>query len=305
MSFSMVATYVGTPCLVVDALSASGLRLESLAAMGVGSVLCALAALVAGYALVVASRLPVSTYLPASTFANTGNIGLPLALFAFGQDGLALAIAYFAVHTVLNFTVGQALAARRFWLRETLASPLIWATALGGSLSVTGAQLPLSLARAAHILAGLTIPMMLPAPGYSLTKLKVKSIVWPLAFSALRLIGGFAIGWGVALALGMTGVPRGVPVIESAMPVAVYNYMFAARYKYRPEDVAGLVVLSTAMSVAALPVFLSSCDGCRRRGQKAGPKAGSSTPCRTGSRFRLRPARSSASGPDDRDTCRS
>ena len=80
--------------------------------------------------------------------------------------------------------------------------------------------------------------------------------MWPLAFSALRLFGGFAIGWGVALALGLTGIPRGVLVIESAMPAAVYNYMFAARYDNKPEDVAGLVVLSTAMAIGALPIFL-------------------------------------------------
>jgi len=122
VSFAMVATYVGTPCLVVDSLGASGLKLESLSAMGLGSLLCTLAALAAGYAVVRASRLPVSTYLPASTFANTGNIGLPLALFAFGRDGLALSIAYFAVHGVLSLTIGQALAVRRFSLVETLAS---------------------------------------------------------------------------------------------------------------------------------------------------------------------------------------
>ncbi len=255
-SFSMVATYVGTPCLVVDSLSVSGLKLDSLAAMGLGSALCTLIALAAGYALVVASRQPVSTYLPASTFANTGNIGLPLALFAFGEDGVALAIAYFAVHSVLNFTIGQALAARRFSAVAVVASPLIWATVVGATLSVTGLRLPLALGRAAHILGGLTIPMMLMALGYSLTSLRPKSLGWPLAFSALRLFGGFAIGWGVALALGLAGVPRGVLVIESAMPVAVYNYMFAARYNNRPEDVAGLVVLSTAMSLFALPVFL-------------------------------------------------
>ena len=76
--------------------------------------------------------------------------------------------------------------------------------------------------------------MMLLALGYSLTKLKVKALAWPLAFSAPRLIGGFAIDWGVALALGVTGASRGVMVIESAMPAAVYNYMFAARFNNRP-----------------------------------------------------------------------
>jgi predicted permease len=256
VSFSMVASYVGTPCLVVDSLATSGLRADSLAAMGFGATFCTLLALAAGFLLVVLSRQSVSTYLPASTFANAGNIGLPLALFAFGKGGLALAIAYLAVHGLFNFVIGQALAARRFSFRGTLLSPLLWATALGATLSVTGAELPLSLARGAHILGGLTIPMMLLALGYSLTKLRVKSLLWPLAFSALRLVGGFAIGWGVALALGLTGTARGVLVIESAMPVAVYNYMFAAQYDNRPEDVAGLVVVSTVLSIGVLPLFL-------------------------------------------------
>jgi malate permease and related proteins len=256
MSFATVATYIGTPCLVIDALSTSGLKLGALVTMGLGSASCTMAALAAGFLLVTLSRRPASTYLPASTFANTGNMGLPLALFAFGEKGLALAVAYFTVHSVFTFTVGQGLAARRFSLLETLASPLIWAAVVGAALSVTGARLPLAIARAAHILGGLTIPMMLLALGYSLTKLKVTSVVWPLAFAALRLVGGFAIGWAVALAFGLTGVERGVLVIESAMPVAVYNYMFAARYNNRPEDVAGLVVLSTALSIGALPVFL-------------------------------------------------
>lgn len=255
---SLLATYIGTPCLIVDSLATSGLRADSLAAMALGATLCTLLALAAGFLLVTVSRQRVSTYLPASTFSNCGNIGLPLALFAFGKDGLALAIAYLAVHGVFNFVIGQSLAAGRFSFRETLFSPLLWATALGAALSVTGGALPPSLARAAHILGGLTIPMMLLALGVSLTRLRATSLKWPLAFSALRLFGGFAIGWGVAVALGMTGTPRGVLVIESAMPVAVYNYMFAARYDNRPEDVAGLVVVSTLLSLAALPLFLWS-----------------------------------------------
>ncbi len=255
-SFSMVATYVGTPCLIVNSLSASGLDAHTLATMGVGATLCTLTALAAGFLMVRLSRQPVATYLPASTFANCGNIGLPLALFAFGKEGLALAIAYLAVHSVFNFGIGQALAAGRFSFRQTLFSPLLWATAIGAVFSVTGAEPPLALDRAVHILGGLTIPMMLLALGNSLTQLKPGPLIWPLAFSALRLFGGFAIGWGVALALGLTGVARGVLVIESAMPVAVYNYMFAARFRNHPEDVAGLVLLSTAMALGALPIFL-------------------------------------------------
>lgn len=256
MSFSAVSTYIGTPCLIIDSLGNSGLRLHSLAAMGIGASLCTLIALAAGFVLVKASRQPMATYLPASAFANTGNIGLPLTLFAFGKEGMALAIAYLATHSVFNFVIGQALAAGRFSLLKTVFSPLLWATAIAAALSATGTELPLMLARAVHILGELTIPLMLLALGYSLSELAVTSLAWPLAFSALRLLGGFAIGWGVAFALGLSGVERGVLVMESAMPAAVYNYMFAARYNNHPEDSAGLVVVSTLLALFALPVFL-------------------------------------------------
>lgn len=258
LSFSMVSTYVGTPCLVVDSLSTSGLDLETLTTMAGAAVLCVALALAAGYVLVRAAGLDIATYLPSTTFANNGNIGLPLALFAFGQQGMSLAIAYFAVFNLFNFIIGEGLASGQFTIRRALFSPLVWATLLGSALSVSHAALPLVFSRSIHILAGLTIPMMLLALGVSLSTLEIKSLKWPLAISILRLFGGYAIGWGVAWAFGFTGVARGVIVLESAMPAAVYNYMFAARYNNAPEEVAGLVVLSTLIGVFALPLFLLS-----------------------------------------------
>ena len=215
-----------------------------------------LLALALGAATVAAARQSYSAFLPASTFSNCGNVGLPLALFAFGPKGLSLAIAYFAVHGVFTFTIGQGLASRRFSLVDVLISPLIWATLLGATLSVTGLALPDFIGRAMHILAGVTIPMMLLALGYSLTQLKVTSWVWPVTLSLVRLFGGFAIGWLVAWAFGLEGATRGVLILESSTPVAVYNYMFAARFDNRPEDVAGMVVVSTFLSIPLLPLFL-------------------------------------------------
>ncbi len=75
--------------------------------------LCVSSSLIFGAALILACRQSIPTFLPASSFSNCGNMGLPLALFAFGQQGLNLAIAYFAVHALFTFTIGQALAARR------------------------------------------------------------------------------------------------------------------------------------------------------------------------------------------------
>ena len=40
-------------------------------------------------------------------------------------------------------------------------------------------------------------------------------------------------------------------LIESAMPVAVFNYLLAARYDRHPEEIAGAIVISTPVSIVS------------------------------------------------------
>jgi predicted permease len=112
--------------------------------------------------------------------------------------------------------------------------------------------------RAVHILAGITVPLMLLSLGYSLARLKITSLRRGVVLSLARIVGGFAIGWLVCGVLGLDGLARGVVVVQSSMPSAVYNYMFAERYGTNAEEVAGLVVLSTLMSLVLLPLFLTT-----------------------------------------------
>ena len=102
------------------------------------------------------------------------------------------------------------------------------------------------------------VPLMLLSLGHSLASLRVGSLGKAMVFSLARLVGGFAIGWIVASAMGLEGALRGVVVIQSAMPSAVFNYMFAERYNNRPAEVAGVVVVSTLLSVLLLPLFLAT-----------------------------------------------
>ena len=97
---------------------------------------------------------------------------------------------------------------------------------------------------------------MLLSLGYALASLRVASYHRSVAFSVARLVGGFAIGWIVALVLGLEGAARGVVVIQSGMPAAVLNYLFAVRYGNDPQEAASIVVISTLFSIVALPLFL-------------------------------------------------
>jgi predicted permease len=139
---------------------------------------------------------------------------------------------------------------------DVVRMPIIWAIFAALLLLWTGWSLPPIVQRSLGLLGGITVPLMLMSLGYSLASLKITSWKRSMIFALARLIGGFAIGWGVAWLLGLDGLARGVIVIQSSMPPAVLNYLWAARYNNEPEEVAGVVVLSTFISLAFLPVFL-------------------------------------------------
>jgi len=254
---TLMVTYVSTPCLVVATFQRVELAPGALETMALAALATHAAFLALGWLAVKAARQPVRVFLPSVVFANTGNVGLPLCLFAFGEEGLALGIAYFAVNVVFLFTIGMGLAAGRMTVRELVFSPLIWAVALSVVLMTTEITLPTWIGDTVSLLGGVTIPLMLLALGASLATLKVTSFGRSVYFAVVRLVLGVGVGWGVGLALGLEGVALGVVVIESAMPVAVFNYLFAARHDARPNEVAGVVVTSTVLGFAALPFVLA------------------------------------------------
>ena len=169
---ALMVTSVATPSMVIDSLSTSGLQTGALGAIALASLLCHALSLGAGWLFVRAVGQPTTVFLPALTFPNTGNMGLPLGMFAFGQPGLALSIGYYAVASLLQFTVGQSIAAKQIDPRALLRMPLIWAIAFGLFLALTGLQLPNVASRGLHILGGLMVPLMLLSLGHSLARLR-------------------------------------------------------------------------------------------------------------------------------------
>lgn len=162
----------------------------------------------------------------------------------------------FAVASLGNFTIGQALLAGRGNLRQVLQSPMIYAVVIGIAGNLLDLHPPLWVMHSLQTAGGIAIPLMLLTLGVSLASLKVQDLRNGLILSVLRLGLGLAVGFGLSLLLGLEGVARGVFIIQCAMPVAVVNYVFAARFNREPAAVASLVVLSTLLSFATLPVLL-------------------------------------------------
>ena len=251
-----LVTWVGTPTLVISSLLKTAPTLTTLGLLVAAAVAVHALTTIVGYLVLRQTGLAYKTFLPSLIFGNCGNMGLPLSLFAFGEEGLALAIAFFMVSAIGMFTVGQAIAVGRTSLLTLVRTPILWAVAFAVTLLATDTQLPRWASNTIDVLGGFTIPIMLLALGASLARLKVKSLGRSVWLGLLRILGGVTIGLAISALFGLEGTARGVTVLLSAMPVAVFNYMFAQYYDNQPEEVAGLVVVSTAMSFMMLPFLL-------------------------------------------------
>jgi predicted permease len=251
-----LVTTLGTPCLIASTLTRLHPDANALATMAVVTLLSFLAFGVFGLAILRLLKLPYHSYLPALMFPNCGNMGLPLCLFAFGEKGLALAIIYFVISATLQFTVGVGIASGSADPRRLLRMPLLYAVAASLVFLATGWPVPLWLANTLELIGGLTIPLMLVALGVSLAQLQVRSLKRALGISTVRLGLGFLVGVGLAWGFDLDRVAAGVVILQCSMPVAVFNYLFAKLYERSAEDVAGMVVVSTMLSFATLPLLL-------------------------------------------------
>ncbi|MCK5165789.1 MAG: AEC family transporter [Rhodospirillaceae bacterium] len=247
---------IGVPALVLSTLLTVDINISALAQMA-GATFGFLALMAtAGFILLKTMGYSVRAFLPALVFPNTGNVGIPLALFAFGAEGMALAVAYFSVCIVLQFTAVVAISSGSASPKSLLRVPTLYAVALAIFIITTGIKLPEWAINTFDLLGGFAIPLMLITLGISLARLHISTFGKTLLISSFRLIVGFGISLALAEVMGLEGVMRGVLILQSTLPVAVFNYLFAQKYNTDPETVAGAVVLSTIMSFASLPLLL-------------------------------------------------
>ncbi|MDO6563593.1 AEC family transporter [Amphritea sp. 1_MG-2023] len=251
-----IVTYFATPCLVFYALAKVELAPAYLWNMGLAALLAILLFTLIGGAVLAIFKLPQRAFLQALTWPNVGNIGLPLCMLAFDEEGLALAVAFFTVYVVVQMTLGVAFVSGSFSLKSLLKMPIIPATALASVFLLSDLTVPDWLFNTTKLIGDLTVPLMLFTLGVSLASLKIGRLKVAFGLSALRLTMGFGVGLAIVWTLGLSGPAAGVIILQCAMPAAVFCYLFAQLYDQRPEEVAGLVIVSTFMGFVSLPALL-------------------------------------------------
>lgn len=248
---------LAVPCLIFTALMDAEIAPAALTALSFAALAAYGVVLALSWGLVALTGLDRRAHVAPLAFGNTGNIGLPLALFAYGEAGLGLAAVVFAVMALLTFTVGLWLVAGAASPARVLREPMLWATVLGGLFLSMGWQTPDWLTRSLTLVGQMAIPLMLITLGVAIARLTPGRLGRAVWLSAAKLALGLAAGVVAGRWFALEPTAFGVLVLQMATPVAVTSYLLAERYDADPDAVAGLVMVSTLMSVAAMPVTLS------------------------------------------------
>ncbi len=251
-----IAMTFSAPCLIFMALVRSEVDPALLGDTVLAAAVAYVAVGLAVWGLVRALGLDIITFWGPITFGNTGNLGLPLALFAFGQAGFDFAVVIFAVMLIINFTFGVWVIAGGGSPAAAFREPLVWGTLLGAAFLVFGIDVPVWLGSSLDLIGQMSIPLMLLTLGVAISRLQPSGLVRAFWLCLAKLAICTAIPLAVGLWFGLPRMPLGVLVVQVATPVAVTSYMLAAKYRAGPEEVAGLVVVSTLMSVFAIPAIL-------------------------------------------------
>lgn len=255
-SMGKLVINLATPCLIIYALSQAELSPQLLLDISLAAVLIMLASglLAWGFCRLLGANPRV--YIPGVVFSNNGNLGLPICLFAFGQQGLALAVAYFVVVALAHFSVGIMLFSGRLDFKSTLKSPISWAAVVGLALQFSSSDMPLWLENSLGFMGNVANPLMLIMLGASLAGIAVHGLLRPGIFALLRVWGGAAIGWLVSTLLNLDGLTQAVVILQASTASAAINFLLAKMYLGDGQEMAALVFSSTLLALVSIALLL-------------------------------------------------
>ena len=248
---------ISVPALIFTALVKTEIDPDALKITALAAALAYIGVAIASAIALRLSRLSQRTFLPPLVFGNTGNLGLPLAFFAFGQAGFDYAVVVFAVMALFSFTLGVWLVSGNASPVSALKQPMVWATLLGSIFLANDISIPEWSMNTLELLGQIAIPLMLITLGVAITRLKPASLGRAFALSLLKQIICVIVPAGIGLWLGLPEIAFAALVLQVATPVAVTSYMLAEKYEADSAEVAGLVVVSTLLSVLAIPLILA------------------------------------------------
>jgi hypothetical protein len=258
---SFITTYsgnFGTPALVIFALTAGGVTFDVFKEFFIYAIILLAVFGIVGLVFLVLMKKDYIRELPTFILPNTGNMGIPICLFAYGELGMGIAASISSLVVLLHFTLNIFLAKRAFDFQIIFKSPAFYAIIFTILLLYFEEPIPQFVMNTVMLLAYGMIVMILMSLGVALTQMKVFSFKDALITSTGRVIIGPIIGFVVVKIFDLTGAAAGVVLLQSSMPSAILCYLIASMYSPKEivDNISSTIVVSTIMSLVTIPIVL-------------------------------------------------
>ena len=248
----------GLPAIIFYSLTTTNISIELFLRFSYYITLYVMIFSVIGLIILKLLKKDIYRLLPPLILPNTGNMGMPLCLFAYGKMGLAIATAATAMILVFHFSIGILLASKKFSIKPLLNCYPVYALLISLIFVYYDIPAPKFLENATFLIGYSTIFLVLMSLGIALSKLKVFLFKETLIYSITRVILGPIVGFGFVRFFNLSGVEAGVMFIQASMPSAVLTYLVSKIYspKKISDSIASTVALSTFLSFFTLIVVV-------------------------------------------------
>ncbi len=251
-----IVLFLLAPAVVFDALARQSIDIRQLMhAVGISLTIHIIPGLIA-WIIYKAAGIRSRTFVPCVMVMNAVSLPYPLALLAFGQEGLAQVVLLSIPNIFITFSIGLYLHAGRTMGREPLRMPALWAAIAGLAIALTGIPVPKFFLRFTELTGRGMFPVELFALGYRLRSIRISDLRFSLLVSALRFTLGFSVAWALSSLLAIEGTLRAGLFLISCSPPAVLNYVFAERYGDEGARAASVVFTGTVLSLITTPLVL-------------------------------------------------
>ena len=248
---------IGTPAMIFYTVTTTGITLSIFTHYFIYALIMIGGFAILGLILLFLLKKDLSMELPPLILPNTGNMGVPICLFAYGAQGLGVASAIASVIILFHFTLGVFLAKKEFSLDVVIKSPPVYAIIVSVFFLYFEIEPPLFLENTTFLLTYATIFLVLMSLGIALTRFKF-SLKDSIILSLCRVILGPLIAFTLIYNFNLSGFAAGVLLIQSAMPSAILNYLVGSMYSPKKvvDSIASTIVVSTLMSFVTIPVVV-------------------------------------------------
>ena len=248
----------GAPALFIFAITSSGVTYSVFSEYFIYAIIALSSFALIGVIFLFFMKKDISRELPPYFLPNTGNMGIPICLFAYGTLGMGVAAAISSLVILLHFTINIFLASKKFDIKIILKSPPTYAVIVAVYFLYFDLEMPKVVLNTVMLLGYAMIVLILMSLGVSLTQLKVFSLKDSVISSIGRVIIGPIIGFMIIKLFDLSGFAAGVLLIQSAMPSAILTYLVAEMYSPKKvvDSISSMIVVSTLMSLITVPIVV-------------------------------------------------